>query len=187
MNILAYLLLIAVMFGLVALADKLLQRLFPKPSAARSGNVVRMPRYSFFLGLILSFIALIALLWLPYEEKFLWWGCWLVLVIGGYLLVNFGRFCIYYDENGFYYRSLTRKGKQYSYADIQSQQSFLAKSGLNITLSVAGDEISLYAAMQGLGDFLHYAFYRWCEESGTDPDTIETNPAMLQFFPMPNE
>ena len=178
-----YVLLIAVIFGLIALIDKLFQKLFPKPEVMKSGNVVRMPRYSFILGLIISFFAIVGLLYLPFEEKLLWWGCWVVLLMGAYLLVNFWRFGIFYDDDGFLYRSLFRKAKKYSYKDIRSQQSILARSGVNTTLYVAEDALQLYSAMQGLGDFLSKAFYRWCDETGTDPDTVENNPRMLHFFP----
>lgn len=178
-----YILLIAAMFGLVALADFLLQKFFPKPDVMRKGKVVRMPRYSFILGLLVTFFAIVGLLYLPFEEKLLWWGCWLVLAMGAYLLTNFWRFGIFYDDEGFVYRTLTQKVKTYRYADITAQRSFLAKSGVNTTLYAAGEEIPLYSAMQGLGDFLHFAFYRWCEETGTDPESVENNPAMLHFFP----
>lgn len=182
-----YILLIAVGFGLVALIDLLLQKLFPKSKTMLSGKVVRMPRFSFILGLLITFFAIVGLLYLPLEEKLLWWGCWLVLVMGAYLLTNFCRFGIFYDDEGFIYRTLTQKAKTYRYADITAQRSFLAKSGVNTTLYVGGEEIALYSAMQGLGDFLHFAFYRWCEESDTDPDTVENNPAMLHYFPEAKE
>lgn len=182
-----YILLIAVGFGLVALIDLLLQKLFPKPDVMRKGKVVRMPRYSLILGLLITFFAIVGLLYLPLEEKLLWWGCWLVLIMGAYLLTNFWRFGIFYDDEGFIYRTLTQKAKTYRYADITAQRSILARSGVNTTLYAAGEEIPLYSAMQGLGDFLHFAFYRWCEETGTDPESVENNPAMLHFFPEAND
>lgn len=178
-----YFLLIAVIFGLIALIDFVFRKLFPKPEVMKSGNVVRMPRYSFILGLIISFFALVGLLYLPMDEKLLWWGCWLVLLMGAYLLVNFWRFGIFYDDEGFIYRSLFQKARRYAYKDIRSQRSILARSGVNTTLYVGEDALQLYSAMQGLSDFLHKAFYRWCDETGTDPDTVENNPAMLHYFP----
>ena len=105
--------------------------------------------------------------------------------MGAYLLGNFCRFGIFYDEDQFVYRTLTKKARTYRYADIQGQRSFLARSGYNTTLYVDGDEIQLYAAMQGLDSFLNKAFFRWCAQTGTDPDTVENNPSMLVFFPEP--
>ena len=54
-----------------------------------------------------------------------------------------------------------------------------------IISTMAGDEIQLYSAMQGLSDFLNKAFFRWCEQKGIDPDTVENDPSMLVFFPEP--
>jgi len=186
MQYVLYILLVAVIFGLVALADFLLKKLFPKESAMKSGKAVRMPRYSAILGSIMTLLGIIALLFLPLEgETFLMVGCVVVLIMGVYLLVNHIRFGIFYDEEQFTYRTLTKKAKTYRYSDIEGQRAFLAKSGLNTTLYAAGDEIQLYSAMQGLGDFLNKAFFRWCEQKGIDPDTVENDPSMLVFFPEP--
>lgn len=188
MQYLFYILLIAVIFGLIALADKLLQLIFPKNRTQKQGNAVRMPRYSLILGVILTVLAVVLLLFLPENtELFLRIGSGIVLLMGLYLLVSFWRFAIFYDDEQFIYRTLTRKARTYRYADIEGQQSFVAKSGLNTTLYAAGDEIRLYSAMQGFSDFLNKAFFRWCEQTGTDPDTVENNPAMLVFFPEPTQ
>lgn len=188
MKYVLYFLLVAVIFGLIALVDFIFRKLFPGESAMKQGKAVRMPRYSFILGLILTLLGVIGLLYIPYRrEMALWLGCWVVLLMGAYLLVNFCRFGIFYDDERFVYRTLTRKAKTYRYSDIQSQRSFLARSGYNTILYVAGDEIQLYAAMQGLSDFLNKAFFRWCAQKGVDPDTVETNPDMLLFFPDPDE
>ena len=186
MKYVLYLLFIGVIFGLIALVDFLCRKLFHKSSTVHPGSAVRMPRYSFMLGLIMSLLGLMGLLYIPRQsERFLWFGCWVVLVMGAYLLVNFCRFGIFYDEDQFVYRTLTKKARTYRYADIQGQRSFLARSGYNTTLYVDGDEIQLYAAMQGLDSFLNKAFFRWCAQTGTDPDTVENDPSMLVFFPEP--
>lgn len=186
MKYVLYLLLIAFIFGLIALVDFLFQKFFPKNGTVKTGNAVRMPRYSFILGLIMALLGLMGLLYIPRKtEMFLWFGCWVVMVMGAYLLVNFCRFGIFYDEDQFIYRTLTKKARTYRYADIQGQRSFLARSGYNTTLYVDGDELQLYAVMQGLDGFLNKAFFRWCAQTGTDPDTVENDPSMLLFFPEP--
>ena len=179
-----YVLLIAAVFGLVALFDFLLKKLIPKPKHAQSGNTVRMPRYSFIFGILLSVFAVFALLVVPFDsQKTLWLACWAVLAMGVFLLFNFFRVGIFYDEEGFTYRTLTGKARSYRYADITAQESFLARSGWNSTLYVGNDEIPLSAAMQGVDAFLNKAFFAWCKEKGIDPDTVENNPTMLVFFP----
>lgn len=178
-----YLLLIAAVFGLIALIDLLLKKILPKPKHTQSGNVVRMPRYSFILGIVIFMVAVVALLFVPLSEQLVWFGSWIVLAMGIFLLVNFSRFAIFYDDEGFTYRTLTKKAKSYTYDQITAQESFLAKSGWNSTLYVGGDEVPLTAAMQGVDKFLNHAFFRWCSKKGIDPDTVENNPTMLVFFP----
>lgn len=183
-----YLLVIAVVFGLIALCDFGLKKILPKPKHAQKGNAVRMPRYSFIFGLVLTLAAVMVLLSFSVKtQKLLWCSAWGVLVMGAFLLTNFIRFAIFYDEEGFTYRTLTKKAKSYRYADITAQQSFLAKSGWNSTLYVGGDEISLTAAMQGVDKFLNKAFFAWCKAKNIDPDTVENNPTMLVFFPEPED
>ena len=181
---LLYFLLIAVIFGLIALCDHLLKKILPKPKHAKKGNVVRMPRYSFIFGLFLTVFSVLVLLFVPLsQQKALWLAAWGVLAMGVFLLVNFFRFAIFYDDDGFTYMTLTKKARSYRYDDIRAQESFLAKSGWNSTLYVAGDEVPLTAAMQGVDKFLNKAFFAWCRQKGIDPDTVENNPTMLVFFP----
>lgn len=188
MKYILYILLIAVIFGLYALVDFLFKKLFARSKTEQSGQAVRLPRYSPILGLLIALLGLIALLFLPGEGQWaLRAGCAVVLVMGLFLLVNFFRFGIFYDDNCFVCRSLTKKAKTYYYKDITGQRSFLARSGVNISLYVDGDEIQLYSAMQGLDSFLNKAFYSWCQAKGIDPDTVENNPHMLTFFPEPDE
>ncbi len=183
---LLYGLLIAVIFGLIALVDFLFHKLFPKKTIME--NAVRLPRRSLILGLILLFLGLFSLIYLDFsQEKVVYFGCWLALAMGVFLLVNFWRFGIFYDNEQFIYRTLTKKARTYRYSDIRSQRSFVARSGINIALDVAGDEIQLYQAMQGLPAFLNKAFYRWCEAKGIDPDTVENDPGVLVYFPEENK
>ena len=182
MQYVLYVLLIAVMFGLVALGDFLLKKLFK--SSCSTAKAVRMPRYSFIMGMLMALLGLIAVMYIPRQtERFLWLGSWVVLVMGVYLLVNFFWFGIYYDKEGFTYRALGKKSRTYRYEEITGQRAFVAKSGWNSNLYARGEEIQLYAAMQGLSDFLNKAFFAWCRAKGIDPDTVENNPHELVFFP----
>ena len=168
MQYVLYLLLVAVIFGLVALGDFLLKKLFKR--AHSTDKAVRMPRYSFILGLLMGLLGLIAVLYIPRQtERFLWLGSWVVLVIGAYLLTNFFWFGIYYDDEQFTYRALGKKSRTYRFAEITGQRTFVSKSGWNSNLYARGEEVQLYAAMQGLSDFLNKAFFVWCRENGFSP------------------
>lgn len=186
MQYVLYILLVAVGFGLVALCDFLLKKLVFKNR--RDTAAVRMPRYSFIMGLILALVGLIGVLFIPRQtEGFLWFGCWIVLIMGAYLLVNFFWFGIYYDDEGFVYRVLGKKSRAFRYGEITGQRTFVAKSGWNANLYTVNGEIQLYAAMQGLSDFLNKAFFAWCRQTGVDPDAVENDPHNLIFFPEPEE
>ena len=187
MQYILYFLLVAVIFGLVALCDFLLKKLVFNNRREIAG-AVRMPRYSFIFGVILSLLGLIGVLYIPMQtERFLWFGCWIVLIMGVYLLVNFFWFGIYYDDEGFTYRALGKKSRTYRYGEITGQRTFATKSGWNALLYARGEEVQLYAAMQGLSDFLNKAFFAWCRQTGTDPDSVENDPHNLIFFPEPQE
>lgn len=184
MKYLLYILMVAVIFGLIALIDWGFGKLFPKSELEQRGKVVRLPRYSFILGLLMAVIGLmVALLLSPGTQLYLWLGSLVVTVMGVFLLVNFFSFAIYYDDTGFSYRTLTRRKQIFRYADITGQRSFLARSGVNILLYVNGQEVALYTAMQGLKPFLETAFRAWCKSRDVDPDTVQTNPDYFSYFP----
>lgn len=183
MKYILYVLLIAVIFGLVALVDFLLGKLFPKSKTQKQGKAVRMPRYSFILGILVTLLCIIGLLFYTEADLFLRLGMAAALLIGVYIVVNYVRFGIFYDEEGFEFRTLTKKAKYYRYADITGQRSFLARSGLNVALLAAGDEIPLNGSMKGLSDFMNHAFFAWCRETGRDPDGQDYDPATLRYFP----
>ena len=115
MQYVLYVLLIGVMFGLVALGDFLLKKLFPR----RTGKAVRLPRRSFMIGILMTVFAVFILLFLPLENEWLLTvGAVILLLIGLFLLVYFFRTSIIYDETGFSFPTLTTKARFYRYADI---------------------------------------------------------------------
>ena len=94
-----YILLVAVIFGLVALVDFVFGKLFPKSDLepARPGGPAA--RYSFILGLLMAVFGLVVILLLsPKRQLYLWLGALIVMVMGAFLLVNFFSFAIWYDE-----------------------------------------------------------------------------------------
>lgn len=187
MKYILYLLLIAVIFGLVALVDFIFGKLFPKSKTQTHGKTVRMPRYSFIVGILIAILCIIGLLFYTEADLFLRIGMVAAMVMGSYMVVNYIRFGIFYDEDGFEFRTLTKKARHYRYADITGQRSFLARSGLNTSLIVAGDEIPLNGAMNGLPEFMSHAFFAWCRETDRNPDEQEYDPTTLRYFPQPED
>ncbi len=184
MQILAYLLVGAVIFGIIALIDLGLKKLFPQTSTEKTGKSVRLPRYSSIFGVLLTMVAIVALLYVPLGDDLpLFIGSLIVLAMGILLLVNYSRTAIFYDHGQFVYKSLTKKPRTYRYEQITGQKAFLNKSGVNVLLYVGEEEVQLYGAMQGMEDFLLFAFRRWCEENGKDPEEVEHDAGRLAFFP----
>lgn len=184
MQYIAPLILCALVFSLCRIVDLLVKKLFPKKPQQLSGKAVRLPRYSSILGIGLTFLSFVALLF--------YWGefstvvriaCLLTLALGVFLLVQYLSFAVYYDEDGFVYKSLGRRAKPYAYGDIRGQKSILSRSGVVSSLYVGEDELQLTSSMKGLNEFLKFAFRRWCEETGTDPEIVENNPQYLTYFP----
>ena len=181
MKYIAYVLLIAVVFGLVALVDFLLGKLLRRTRTG-DGRTVRLPRYSFVLGILLFVVGLMAVLYLQALSA-LWIGCLVMLLLGAFLLLHFAFFVIDYDDAGFSYRTLVRRRRRFSYGDITGQRAFVARSGVNVLLYCGGVEIALNGAMQGVKPFLETAHRGWCAARGLDPDRSETNPDYLSYFP----
>lgn len=187
MKYIFYVLLIAVIFGLVALVDLVLGKLFPKSKTRQQGKAVRAPRYSFILGILITLLCIIGLLFYTDADPFLRGGMISAMVLGIYMVVNYIRFGIFYDDEGFEYRTLTKQSRYYRYGDITGQRSFLARSGLNVSLLAKGDEIPLNGAMQGVAEFMSHAFFAWCRETERNPDAMEFDPSTLSYFPTPEQ
>ena len=175
-------------FLICFLIDRLLKKLFPKTELEKSDRVVRMPRKSAVFGLLLILFSVIAvLLWIPPEETALCVGCGVVFLMGIVLLWYYFSFSIHNNDTSFQLRDLAHKKTVFSYGQITAQQSLVTKSGINITLFIGDDTVMLTEAMQGVSEFLSTAFFKWCEQTGTDPDSVKNNPRMLTFFPAPKE
>ena len=142
-----------------------------------------MPRYSFILGILIVILAIIGLLFYTEADLFLRIGMVVAMAIGMYMTVNYIAFGIFYDDDGFTYRTLTKKVVSYRYSDITGQRSFLARSGLNTSLLLGEDEIPLNGSMKGLADFMNHAFFAWCRQTGRNPDQQEYDPSTLRYFP----
>lgn len=175
----------ALIFGICALVDWGIKKLFPKTPLETSKHVVRQPRRGAIWGIILTIFPIVVLLfWMPAGgDTVLLIGCISALLFGAVLLVNYASFAIYYDDETFLYKDLRHKKTVYHYTQITGQQSLVTRAGVSTMLFVAGETIELSEAMQGVRDFLSKAFYRWCEEKGIDPDSVENNPEYLTYFP----
>lgn len=176
----------AAVFLVCFLIDTLIKKLFPKSELEKNGSVVRLPRRAVIFGVLLVIFPITAvLLWIPHGQTWLRIGCGVVLAMGVILLGYYFSFSVHYNNEGFQVRDLHHKKRYFTYAQIRGQQSLLTRSGVNVTLFVGEDTVMLTSAMQNVSNFLSTAFFRWCDEKGVDPDSVENNPRMLTYFPEP--
>lgn len=179
----------AVVFLICFLIDTLLRHLFPKSRLEKGKQVVRPPRRSAVIGVILTFAGAAMLVKLLPEKGDVLFiiGSIVAVVFGVILLCTYFSIAIYYDDEGFLYKAWGCGKKEFRYSQIRGQRSLLTRGGVNTILFVGDEEINLYSAMQNLNAFLSKAFFKWCAVKGIDPDSVENNPRMATFFPDPDD
>ena len=178
----------AVVFLVCFLIDSLLKLLFPKSRLEKSKQVVRPPRRSAVIGVILTFAGAAMLVKLLPEKGDLLFilGSIVAVIFGVILLCTYFSFVIYYEDEGFLYKAWGHGKQEFRYSQIRGQRSLLTRGGVNTILFVGKEEINLYSAMQNLNEFLSKAFFKWCAAKGIDPDSVENNPRMATYFPDPD-
>ena len=151
----------AVVFLVCFLIDSLLKLLFPKSRLEKSKQVVRPPRRSAVIGVILTFAGAAMLVKLLPEKGDLLFilGSIVAVIFGVILLCTYFSFVIYYDDEGFLYKAWGHGKQEFRYSQIRGQRSLLTRGGVNTILFVGKEEINLYSAMQNLNAFLSKAFF----------------------------
>lgn len=179
----------AFVFLICFLIDTLFKLIFPKSRLEKSKQVVRPPRRSAVIGVILTFAGAAMLVkLLPEKSDVLFLiGSIVAVIFGVILLCTYFSIAIYYDDEGFLYKAWGHGKKEFRYSQIKGQRSLLTRGGVNTILFVGDEEINLYSAMQNLNAFLSKAFFKWCAAKGIDPDTVENNPRMVTYFPDPDD
>ena len=179
----------AFVFLICFLIDTLFKLIFPKSRLEKSKQVVRPPRRSAVIGVILTFAGAAMLVkLLPEKSDVLFLlGSIVAVIFGVILLCTYFSIAIYYDDEGFLYKAWGHGKKEFRYSQIKGQRSLLTRGGVNTILFVGDEEINLYSAMQNLNAFLSKAFFKWCAVKGIDPDTVENNPRMATYFPDPDD
>ena len=178
----------AFVFLICFLIDTLFKLIFPKSRLEKSKQVVRPPRRSAVIGVILTFAGAAMLVkLLPEKSDVLFLiGSIVAVIFGVILLCTYFSIAIYYDDEGFLYKAWGHGKKEFRYSQIRGQRSLLTRGGVNTILFVGKEEINLYSAMQNLNAFLSKAFFKWCAAKGIDPDSVENNPRMATYFPDPD-
>lgn len=167
MEILAVLLIAALVFVISYLIDKGFSRLFRSQAQHKSGLAVRLNKKYGAFGLIL-FVLGVATLFSGLSSGWLLITAGsLIIVVGIGLVVYYMSFGVFYDESGFVLTTFGKKSKLYQYADIKSQQLYNSYGNILIELHMTdGRSVQLQAGMTGVYPFLDKAFEKWCTQRG---------------------
>ena len=182
-----YILVIAGTFGLCFLFDKGFQKLFRSKSQHRSGLSVRLNKMYGIAGIVLAFLGVCSIFTGTAENKALFYGGIIVLLMGIGLCVYYLGFGVFYDEDTFIYTAFGKKEVTYHYSDIRMQQLYVITGGsLIVELHMAdGKAVSIHTTMAGAYPFLDTAFSAWCRQKGIDPASCAFHdPANHLWFPM---
>ena len=111
----------AVVFLVCFLIDSLLKLLFPKSRLEKSKQVVRPPRRSAVIGVILTFAGAAMLVKLLPEKGDLLFilGSIVAVIFGVILLCTYFSFVIYYDDEGFLYKAWGHGKQEFRYSQIR--------------------------------------------------------------------
>ena len=186
MQYVAYLLLMALVFGACFLVDKGFTKIFRGKKQHKTGLSVRVNRRYGAFGLILFALGVAAIFsGISGKNTVLIVGGAVVLVAGIGMIVYYMTFGVYYDDDSFILTTFGRKSKTYQFRNITSQQLYNASSNILIELELDdGRSVGLQAAMTGVYPFLDTAFAGWCRQKGIDPaDCPFHDPDNSCWFP----
>lgn len=178
----------ALTFGLLFLADKGFTKTFRSQSQHSSGLSVRLPKRNGVAGILLTVLAVLVLITDFGEEnqKLMLFAGIFIAVLGIGLIVYYITFGVFYDDDSFILTTFGKKSTTYRYCDIQAQQLYKTTGGSTIVeLHMAdGRAVSLQSTMEGVYPFLDKAFFRWCEQKGIGPDSCQFHdPDNSLWFP----
>lgn len=185
MNLLAVLLVAALVFGVCFLFDKGFDRIFRNKAQHKSGLAVRASKRYAAFGAIFIALGIAAIITGLSDGAVLMAGGVIVLVIGIVLVVYYATFGIFYDADSFILTTFGKKSQTYEYRHIKSQQLYLVSGSILIELHMTdGRNISLQAKMPGVYPFLDIAFAGWCRQTGrTVEECSFYDPSNSCWFP----
>ena len=182
----AYLILAAAVFGLCFAVDKGFAKIFRSRKEHKSGLAVKHNKRAALFGLVLAVLGIAGILTGIGGGLGLLILSVIVLLMAVGLLVYYLSFGIYYDAEGFLVSSLGKQGVSHRYGDIQEQKLYVVQGGsVIVELHMAdGSAVGVQNTMDGAYPFLDYAFARWCEQKGMEPDACDFHdPSQYRWFP----
>jgi len=187
MEFIAVIIIAAAVFGLCYLIDKGFTKLFRSQAQHRSGMSVRLSKRYGSIGLLLAVLG-IAAVFAGVNSREGWAlpaGGGLLIATGGFLVVYYITYGVFYDENSFLFTTLGKRAISYAYRDIKAQQIFNNQGHILIELYMQdGNIVQLQSTMLGVYGFLDYAFEAWCRQTGrSKADCPFYDPENSCWFP----
>ncbi len=180
------LIILALVFGVCFLVDKLFQKLFRSRRQHKSGKAIYKNCGNALIALVLVMLGIAGI----------FQGGWLILLggvvflAGAVLLTYHLSYGVYYDEESFLVSAFGKKSREYFYKDIQGQRLYLVAGGnMIVELHMAdGQTVSLQSIMDGVFPFLDHAFAAWCRARGLAKEDCEFHdPVQGCWFPSVEE
>ena len=181
----AYILVIAIIFGLCFLADKGLGKIFRGKKQHKSGLKVKPAKRYATIGVVIGILGLVAMGAVKEQGWVLFGGGALLTVVAVCLLTYYLTFGIYYDDESFLVSRFGKKSVEYRYSDIQAQQLYTSMGNILIELHMAnGKTVNLQSSMVGVYPFMDKAFYNWLRQTGRkEEDCPFFDPRNSCWFP----
>ncbi len=166
-ELIAFLLVIAAVFGCCFGLDKLFTKLFRGQVQHQSGLSVRLNKRYGSIGIIMTVLGIASLFTGLGDSMLLLVGGIILILAGLCLIVYYMSFGIFYDDDSFILTQFGKHSGTYHYRDIQSQQLYNATGNVVVELFMKdGRSVSLTDAMTGEPEFLNFAFKKWLKQTG---------------------
>lgn len=181
-----YLILAALVFGACYAVDKGFAKFFRSQKEHKSGLAVKRSKRSATIGIFLAFLGVAGLLSGNSGGKGMWILSVIMLLLAAVLIGAYLTFGIYYDRETFLVSAFGKQNRTYRYGDIREQKRYVVQGGsMMVELYLTdGGTITVQSNMDGAIPFLDYAFARWCEQKGLEPDACEFHdPGQFLWFP----
>ena len=185
MELIAILIIAALVFGLCFLADKVLGKVFRGKKEHRSGLSVKLSKRFASIGLIVAGLGLASVFVGDTQGVIMYVAGGVLLLTGICLIVYYLTFGVYYDEDGFILSRFGRKSQSYTYADIENQQLFNSYGNIVIELQLKdGRTVQLQSTMTGVYPFMDKAFQGWLRQRDLKMEDCDFyDPRQSCWFP----
>lgn len=180
---------LAAVFGVCFLVDKVFTKLFRGKTQHSTGKAVKVNKKFGSIGLILIALGL-AGAFAGFGLNWLLFVAGLVLIaVGAGLVIYYMSFGIYYDEDSFILSTFGKKSITYQFGGITGQQLYTSAAGIIIELYLPGEaSVQLQPGMTGVDAFMNHAFAAWVKQTGRTQEECDFyDPDNSCWFPPVNE